>query len=123
MILRQRITIAERYYGGNPEYAPVVRSARWLFEKQEKLRAEEMLHALPTEQELLEELVEILKDKPVYKTLRRISKGTARNVYEEMKGLFSLGTHISIELEQGRREYGILLETVHRRLRHLLQEA
>ena len=69
---------------------------------------------------LLEQLCIKLKKKPVYKTLRKIMKGTA-DTDESLKALFSIGTHIVIEIEQGKSEYMFLLEHVHKRIGCILE--
>jgi len=77
---------------------------------------------LTGEEELLDALIEKLKDKPVYKTLKKIAKGKIGSVYEELKGWFSLGTHVAIELEHGHVEYLLILDMVHRKLSGLVNE-
>ena len=69
---------------------------------------------------LVDLLVEKLKGKPVYNTLKRIRNGRAKNVYEELKGLFSLGVHVCIECERGNNEYQTLLEQVYRKIGGIL---
>lgn len=63
-------------------------------------------------EEICRQLSEIIKSKSVFTTLNKILKGESKNVYFEFKGLLSLATHISIELEQGHLEYKPVLEDV-----------
>lgn len=64
-----------------------------------------------SKQELLARLEKKLRGKSVLATLKKVRSGRAKNRWEHVKGLMSLGTHLSIELEQGHREYhGLLLE-------------
>jgi hypothetical protein len=83
--------------------------------------AKDVLSQLPTEKELLEDIVNKLKDKPVHKTLKRGLKENANDV-KFLKGLFSLGTHIVIECEKGNNEYKMLLPTLYSRIGALLKE-
>jgi len=70
---------------------------------------------LPTKAELLRELIESLKGKSVYKTLRLINEGKTVEKEVELKGLSSLFTHIVIEC-QSRKEFRQLLPLVHDRI-------
>ena len=70
----------------------------------------------PTQDVLMSKLVEKLKGKSVYKTLKSISEGKVDNTSTSLKGLFSLGTHIAIEVESGNKEYGMLLPLLHERI-------
>ena len=75
--------------------------------------ADEILKQLPNREQLLLSLMERLKHKSVGSTLRKIRNGRTENLYESLKGLFSLGTHICIMMEKGNTEYrGILDEVV-----------
>jgi len=78
------------------------------------------LALLPTRETLLDGLINKLKGKSVYKTLVRIRDGSIENNFEYLKGLFSLGTHISIECSQGRKEYGLLLPLVFEKIGEVL---
>lgn len=84
-------------------------------------RIQELRSRLKTKDELFKELLERLKGKPVEKTLQRIYKGKTDNIYETLKGLFSLGTHIAIECEKGSYEYRVLLRDLYVRIGDLLK--
>lgn len=71
---------------------------------------------LPTKAELLRELIESLKGKSVYKTLRLINEGKSVEKELELKGLSSLFTHIVIECQRGRKEFRQLLPLVYERI-------
>lgn len=72
------------------------------------------------EDELMNRLLEKLRGKPVYNTLRKISDGRITSGPKALKGLFSLGTHIAIEVDQGNLEYRTLMPIVCRRIESLL---
>ena len=74
--------------------------------------AAEILNQLPDREQLLLNLMERLKHKSVGSTLRKIRNGRTENIYQSMKGLFSLGTHICIMLEKGETEYRAILDEV-----------
>ena len=70
---------------------------------------------------LLEKLSRELKGKPVYKTLNRIISGKVDD-FECLKGLFSLGTHVCIELEKGHIEYQSVLHIVYQKIYSIIEE-
>ena len=74
------------------------------------------METLPTDDQLLEKLNKHLKGKSVYKTIARTVQGKTKNVYEALKGLFSLGTHIAIECEKGNTEYKPLLDNLYEKI-------
>lgn len=72
-------------------------------------KAEELLSKLPNRGDLYQEMLDKLKGKSVWRTLREMVKGEVKKSSTSLKGLFSLGTHISIEIERGNTEYKMLL--------------
>jgi hypothetical protein len=74
-------------------------------------------------QTLLATLVESLKGKSVYKTLKALSEGKVEDSAVALKGLFSLGTHVAIEVEHGRKEYRTLLPFVVEKINHILENS
>jgi hypothetical protein len=72
-----------------------------------------------SKQDLLRRLEDQLRGKPVWKTLKAVRAGKATQ-WEAAKGLFSLGTHVAIELEQGREEYRAVLVDVYEQLGTIL---
>lgn len=79
-----------------------------------------LLNQLPSQETLLRELIEKLKGKSVYKTLKHMDESNMDSAEESVKGLFSLGTHIVIECEKGRREFRMLLPLVYDKIGELL---
>lgn len=83
--------------------------------------ASKLMDTLPDKEQLLEDLFSKLKGKSVYSTWRKISKGEQKeNKYLVLKGLFSLGTHMCIECEKGRKEYEVLLQDIVERIQEVL---
>ncbi len=70
---------------------------------------------------LLATLVESLKGKSVYKTLKALSEGKVEDDAVALKGLFSLGTHVAIEVEHGRKEYRTLLPSIVEKIEQLIR--
>jgi len=74
--------------------------------------ADKLLSKLDDKDTLIVRLLVHLKDKPVFKTIRKVLSGESDNIYKGLKALFSLGTHVSIELEKGNMEYRVILDDV-----------
>jgi hypothetical protein len=102
----QKLNEAELYFG-NTKYKKIVREASRQFHKGEMGLCLVHLGRLPSDGELLAELVNKLKGKSVYKTLERSKK--VNDKFTDMKGLSSLFTHCIIECQQGHLEYQKLI--------------
>jgi len=119
--LLERLYQAKQDFKGTT-FEEKVRQAMNLYLEKRYVDLEQVLNTLPTREQLLEGLIEKLKEKPVYKTLRKISDNKTDNVWETLKGLFSLGTHICIELEKGNLEYRGILCDVYEKIGRILFE-
>ena len=119
--LLNRLAEAEKYFT-KEKYAGTVRRAKELFECGKHATCEKELDSLPSSGELLERLVSKLKDKHLYKTLRKI-EGKVGNDLLTAKALSSLLTHIIIEVEQGNNEYKMLILGVIEKLNEILYNA
>ena len=123
--LYTRLSIVERYFLDGKYQAKVV-EARHILLKPVHLtasdieRCNELLDSLPNEEQLLESLVGKLKDKPVYRTLKKLQAHENIDKHIALKGLFSLGTHAAIECEHGKKEYGLLLPFIHEKIGSIL---
>ena len=106
--LRNRIEESKRYFSTD-QYQTVLSLAESFLSQGNLLSCSNMLDRLPTKDHLLESLVAKLKGKSVYKTLRQIHEKDDVSPLTKIKGLSSLITHTIIEMEAGRKEYGILL--------------
>jgi len=115
-----KLIFFETYLKGT-QYGPFVERVRILLDEGQERAAEEVMAFLPTEKDLLESIMEKMKDKPAYKTLKRGLKKNANDT-AFAKGLFSLGTHILIECEKGNTEYRMLLPTLYSRIGSLLKD-
>ena len=105
---------AEKYFSGSNPIE--VRNVKRAYAKGDLKKVLEGLKKLPTKEDLLRSLFERLKGKSVYKTLSKILKEEKVEIETELKGLFSLGTHIVIECEKGKTQYEVLLPYVYERL-------
>ena len=127
-----RLQQSERFFKGT-QYQALVDGAWSSYQLGDLITAESLLAKLPTPDQLLTKLIEKLKGntydpvrrkvrdrKPVYDTLKRIAEGKVESNEEHLKGLFSLGTHTLIEIEQGAKEYRALLPYIYEKIGSLL---
>lgn len=106
-----RLALADRYFM-NSKYADILVKAHDYYNRGDEVKANHTLDRLPDKTKLLRLLMKELRGKPVEKTLRRVADGKVTDLYAVLKSLYSLGTHIVIELEKGNMEYKMLLEDV-----------
>ena len=114
-----RLEAAERYFFGTV-YENTVREVYICWDKGDVSGGEVLLNTLPDKRVLLKELLKKLEGKSVYKTLKKIEEGKVEKTSEFLKGLFSLGTHIAIEVEQGNKEYAMLYPVVYEKIGQVL---
>lgn len=116
------LNLAEKYYSKSKTdgFKSIFESAQKLFINEKFNECIETLSKLPDEQKLLALLIEKLKGKSVYTTLSAICSDAMDCDYTTLKGLMSLSTHVVIECEQGRTEYGLLLEDLYRKIGSVL---
>ena len=81
---------------------------------------EEVLNSFPTKGQVVDSLIEKLKDKSVYKTLKKILDGSVTDRASCLKCLFSLGTHAAIEVEHGNCQYELVMVDVYDKISKLL---
>lgn len=118
--LLNKLTEAKKYFT-KKEYADTVELAEELFERGQFDLCEKQLEKLPGNVELLGRLVEKLKGKSVYKSLKLIQEGKAvENSLTTAKGLSSLLTHIIIECEHGNNEYKVLISNIIEKLNEII---
>lgn len=110
-----RISRAEKYFAGT-KYGSKVMEAVKLYNQDKVKEANVIMDSLPTSETLMERLAPKLRGKSVYTTLKKIGRGKVESTAEVMKGLFSLGTHVCIEIEKGNLEYRMLLEDIYSRI-------
>lgn len=107
-----------RQFFANTQYSHIVKEADRFFLRGEIKLCREQLNRLPSSKALLDELVNKLKGKSIYKTLERLQRRDGRKGkgLVELKALSSLLTHTAIECEQGRLEYRTLIPLLLERL-------
>jgi len=114
--LLKRIIEIERFFCNNEtNESSRIRSLLDLLRADRLNELQEIVDKYPTSESLFTKLIEKLKDKSVYKTLKKITESQGEDE-STLKGLFSLGTHVAIEIEHGSKEYGILLPIIHERI-------
>lgn len=118
----QDLVIAEKYFLKSRKYSVFVNEAMKAFEEGNANLVNMMLKKLPTNEQLLQTLVDKLNKhgKTVYKTLKEISKDEP-NKLKLTKGISSLLTHVIIESETN-PEYLILVPKIMEKLNNLVYE-
>lgn len=119
--LMERLVLAEKYFKST-RYADKLSQALAAFNNGRIAESENVLSQLPTRETLMSELLERLKEKPVYKTLRKLAAGSSINMWEKKKAVSSLITHCLIECEQGNLEFKMLADDAYIKLGQLLYE-
>ena len=109
-VLRQ-IEAASVYFDGT-KYDKILEAARRAADEGKLKGAQAILGTLPTDDQLLAQLVEKLKGKSVATTLERIRKREVTEGFTAMKGLSSLLTHVLIECEKGATEFRKLIPVI-----------
>jgi hypothetical protein len=71
-------------------------------------------------EELVAALLESVKNKSVYFTLKNILTGKKTDVYYQLKGLYSMSVHVLIELEKGNSEYIPVLKEIYSKISELI---
>ena len=119
--LLTKLQIAEKYFTCE-RYRTLVSLARSKFIAGNHSACEALVAKLPTVESLLEELLEKLKGKSIYRTLEKIHKNESVSALVKLKGLSSLITHTVIEMEKGNTEFGLLLPSLLEKTQTLLYE-
>lgn len=119
MTLLEKIAKVERVYRGT-KFDSKVDQLLEFYHKGSYKAVEATLAEFPDEVKLLEVLVEKLKDKSVYQTLKKIIENKPISHIQKLKGMFSLGTHVAIEIEQGNKEYKLLLPLIYEKIGNLV---
>ena len=117
--LLDKLYEAEKYFIGT-EFEKCVKRSWALYENNQTSEAEIELQKLPTKEQLLSRLMEKLKGKRVFQTLRQIDEGKTEDKEDFLKAMFSLGTHVIIECQQGNKEYRILLPIIQEQIGELI---
>ncbi|MHA1883065.1 MAG: hypothetical protein ACTSUO_08475 [Candidatus Thorarchaeota archaeon] len=110
-VLLEKLLLFERYYKGSKYEAGVMLASSYYEQGLYKL-CEKELEKLPSQEQLLKKLIEKLKGKSVYKTLKRLWSGKIDDSVTTLKGLSSLLTHTLIEVEKRNTEYRILVPLI-----------
>ena len=108
--LFNKLAIAEKYFKKS-KYSKMVEKAIYAYNEGTFVACETYLNQLPTEKDLLKALLEKLKGKSVYRTLKKIQENKLQTNFTELKGLTSLLTHVLIECEKS-SEYRFLIPSL-----------
>lgn len=119
--LLNKLVLAEKYFIRD-KFRTQVALARQKFMSGSYKVCEALVSKFPTKETLLSELMEKLKGKSIFRTLKKIHENKDVGALIKLKGFSSLITHTIIEMEQGKTEYGLLLPTLLEKQQELLYE-
>jgi len=114
-----QMLVIERYYSNEETVSRIV-EMRCAYAMGDGYMLDKILATFPQEDCMMDSLYAKLKHKSIGKTMRRVSEGKA-DLPEKLKMLFSLGTHVIIEMDK-QPEYQMLLHTIYQRLGSLLED-
>lgn len=97
-----RLLIAEKYF--SKAYPNIIKQANAFYEEGSIGYCEDVLNRLPTQEQLLDELIEKLKGKSIYKTIIEVQSGKCTNKFVRIKMISSLITHVCIECEKDKSD-------------------
>jgi len=104
------------------EFRPILEKAMGEYNSERYDECMEILRSAPSSESVFSNLIERLKGKSVHTTLKRMAAKKDTSSLTEMKALFSLGTHVIIDCEQGITESAILLPDIYERIGKLIPE-
>lgn len=122
LTLLEKIARVEKAFRGT-KYDSDVDQLFEFYHKSNFKGIEEVLKKFPTEEQLLAELIEKLKGKTIYETLKKVVSEKIKDPAIVAKSLSSLLTHTLIEIEQGKKEYKMLVPVLYERLGQILYQA
>jgi hypothetical protein len=111
----ERIAQIEKNFRGT-KFDALVDQLLEFYQKNSYKAMEETIKQFPTEEKMLAQLVEKLKNKSVYVTLKKIIENKEMTDEQRLKGVSSLITHVAIEIEQGNKEYKMLLPMLYEKV-------
>lgn len=114
------IRSAQRYFACSRRYGKKLNEIVHCYSAGLSSLASIHLSQLPTEKELLAELCEMLKEKPVGKSLRKLLLGETSSLATQLKTWSSVLTHVAIEIEHGNTEFKMLLPRLYEKLGGLI---
>lgn len=121
LILIRKLATAENYFSASKEFRGIVHEARRLYDLHRYDQCSKELSKLPDENALIGQLIERLRGKSVYKTLKRMIEDKDVDPMIRAKGLSSLLTHVIIEMDK-RPEYSLVARAVIERLNSVIYD-
>jgi hypothetical protein len=110
----QKLFTACRIFEGS-KYEPVVKELTEAYSTDKKAEFDKLFEKLPTNVQLLDTILEKVKGKKVFSTLKKTVTETVEDNVETLIGLSSLTTHVAIECKTN-KEYRALLPDLHAKL-------
>jgi len=81
---------------------------------------ESLMSKFPSDKQLLENIIEKVKNKSVYANMKKALESNGGNNADTLIGVSSLMTHVAIECKEN-REYRALLPDLHKKLGELIR--
>jgi len=106
--LQIQINDLKKFYSHNQAITSILNRSIYLLNDGKLDEAQNLVKSVPSNQELLINLINKLKTKSVFKTLKEIHDTQTSNL-RKLIGYSSLITHVAIECEHGNFEYAMLL--------------
>ena len=119
--LLNNLVLAEKYFTRD-KFRTQVALARKMFATNSFKSCEAIVLTFPTTESLLSKLMEKLKGKSIFRTLKKIHENKDVGALVKLKGFSSLITHTIIEMEHGKTDYGLLLPMLLEKEQELLYE-
>lgn len=114
--------VAQKFFAGSPRYGKIISEAVQCDAVGMHTKAKILLESLPSERQLITELITKMAGKSVAKTLIKLAKEESVPVVEMLKGWSSFMTHVAIEIEHGNTEYRMLLGRLYEKIGSLIGE-
>jgi hypothetical protein len=107
--LLNRLIIAEKYF--SKRYPNKLIAAQRFYNQENYGCCKELLDELPTQEQMMDELIHRLEGKSIYKTIIEVQRGGCTNKFTKIKMISSLITHVCIECEKdgSDQQYSYLL--------------
>ena len=120
MTRAQKLYEACRKFEGS-SYESEIRELTNAYSCQHSSEFDRIYEKLPTDIQLLDTILEKVKSKKVFSTLKKTVLETVEDKTESLIGLSSLMTHVAIECKEN-REYRALLPDLHAKLGALISQ-
>ena len=116
----QKLFKANRTFEGS-KYEPVTKSLWVAYCREEHATFDKLFETLPTNIQMLDNILEKVKNKSVFRTLKKTVSETIEDRADALVGLSSLLTYVAIECKTN-REYRALLPDLNTKMTTLIRQ-